>query len=219
MQKQSLKLVKIPFQKIRAHYLSTVLSVPNWDFRLFSFGFLSNYSLNLQTAREKLNTKYMRRVFTFISVLLLVQIAAFAQLPSVIVGTSNGGKIDTAKLLDGKTPLVISFWSVTCKPCIQELDAINEALEDWQEEADFKVIAVSTDDTRFSSKAKALAEGHGWDGFTVVYDVNSDFKRAMNVVFTPHSFVLSPDGTIVHSQTGYNPGAEEEILSALKKLQ
>ena len=148
-----------------------------------------------------------------------MQIAAFAQLPSVKVGTSNGGKIDTAKLLDGKTPLVISFWSVTCKPCIQELDAINEALEDWQEEADFKVIAVSTDDTRFSSKAKALAEGHGWDGFTVVYDVNSDFKRAMNVVFTPHSFVLSPDGTIVHSQTGYNPGAEEEILSALKELQ
>ena len=116
----------------------------------------------------------MRRDFTFISVLLLVQIAAFAQLPSVIVGTSNGGKIDTAKLLDGKTPLVISFWSVTCKPCIQELDAINEALEDWQEEADFKVIAVSTDDTRFSSKAKALAEGHGWDGFTVVYDVNRE---------------------------------------------
>ena len=161
----------------------------------------------------------MRRVFTFISVLLLVQIAAFAQLPSVIVGASNGGKIDTAKLLDGKTPLVISFWSVTCKPCIQELDAINEALEDWQEEADFKVIAVSTDDTRFSSKAKALADGHGWDGFTVVYDVNSDFKRAMNVVNTPQVFIISPEGKTVYSHTGYNPGSEEEILAKLKELK
>ena len=69
----------------------------------------------------------MRRIFTFISVLLLVQIAAFAQLPSVMVGTSNGGKLDTAKLLDGKTPLVISFWSVTCKPCIQELGSLTLA--------------------------------------------------------------------------------------------
>ena len=204
---------------IRAHCVSTVSSVPNRDFRLFSFGFLSNNSLNLQTARGKLNTKYMRRVFTFISALLLVQIAAFAQLPSVMVGTSNGGKIDTAKLLDGKTPLVISFWSVTCKPCIQELDAINEALEDWQAEADFKVIAVSTDDTRFSSKAKALAEGHSWDGFTVVYDVNSDFKRAMNVVNTPQVFIISPEGKTVYSHTGYNPGSEEEILAKLKELK
>ena len=40
----------------------------------------------------------------------------------------------------------------------------------------------------------------------------------MNVVFTPQTFVLSPDGKIVHSQTGYNTGSEEEIFKALKKL-
>ena len=80
-------------------------------------------------------------------------------------------------------------------------------------------IAVSTDDTRFSSKAKALAEGHGWDGFTVVYDVNSDFKRAMNVVNTPQVFIISPEGKTVYSHTGYNPGSEEEILAKLKELK
>ena len=160
----------------------------------------------------------MRRVFTFISVLLLVQIAAFAQLPSVMVGTSNGGKIDTAKLLDGKTPLVISFWSVTCKPCIQELDAINEALEDWQEEADFKIVAVSTDDTRFAAKARAFTEAHGWDAFTLLFDINGDFKRAMNVNVNPQVFIVSTEGKVVWSHTGYTTGSEDEILGQLKKL-
>ena len=143
---------------------------------------------------------------------------AFAQLPSVTVEDAKGMKFDTEKIADGKTPAVISFWSVTCKPCIQELDAINDALEDWQSEADFRVVAVSTDDVRFLAKAKALADGHAWGEFTLLYDVNSDFKRAMNVVYTPQVFIVSADGKIVYSHSGYNPGSEEQILQELKKL-
>lgn len=157
----------------------------------------------------------------FVSVLflaVLLNFSALAQLPSVMVEDAKGNKFDTEKIADGKTPAVISFWSVTCKPCIQELDAINDALEDWQSEASFRVIAVSTDDARFLAKAKALADGHAWSDFTLLYDVNSDFKRAMNVVFTPQVFIVSPDGKIVYSHSGYNPGSEDEILQELKKL-
>ena len=161
----------------------------------------------------------MKRILFFFFCALLVQSVSFAQLPSVKLSLANNKKFDTKNLADGKTPVVISFWSISCDPCIQEIDALNEAYDDWQEEVPFKLVLVSTDDTRFTAQARAFAKTRGWSDFICLYDVNSDFKRAMNVVFTPHSFVLSPDGTIVHSQTGYNPGAEEEILSALKELQ
>ncbi|MDD6252705.1 MAG: peroxiredoxin family protein [Candidatus Cryptobacteroides sp.] len=154
-----------------------------------------------------------------IAVLLSVmQLTAFAQLPSVTVEDINGNRVNTKSIADGKTPAVILFWAVTCKPCIQELDAINEALDEWKDVADFRVIAISTDDTRFLAKAKALTEGHGWDGFTLLFDKNSDFKRAMNVVHTPQAFIVGPDGKIVYSHTGYNPGSEEKLLEELKKF-
>ena len=41
----------------------------------------------------------------------------------------------------------------------------------------------------------------------------------MNVVYTPQTFVISPEGKVIHSQTGYNPGAEEEIIKALRSLK
>lgn len=58
--------------------------------------------------------------------------------------------------------MIISFWATTCKPCIRELDAINELLPDWLEEAKFRVVAVSTDDSR--STAKRVRWRRGMDG-------------------------------------------------------
>ena len=84
----------------------------------------------------------MRRCI-FSVVLLFVSLAIFAQMPSVKVENEKGELINTTTLLDGKTPLIVSFWSTTCKPCIRELDAIHEVLPDWLEEANFKVVAVS----------------------------------------------------------------------------
>lgn len=151
--------------------------------------------------------------------LLFVCSLAMAQVPSVKVENSKGEPFNTAELVDGKTPMIISFWATTCKPCIKELDAINDAMPDWQEEANFRVVAVSTDDSRFLSQARALAEGHGWSDFTVIYDKNRDFMRAMNVTLTPQVFVVDKNGKIVYSHSGYTPGSEEELIRTIKKLQ
>ncbi len=152
-------------------------------------------------------------------VLLFVTMTAMAQVPSVNVENGKGEVINSSSLVDGETPMIISFWATTCKPCIRELDAINEAYPDWIEEADFRVVAVSTDDSRFSAQARALVEGHGWSDFTVVYDKNQALMRAMNVTLTPQVFVVDKNGKIVYSHTGYAPGNEEELFEAILKLQ
>lgn len=160
----------------------------------------------------------MKKFIFSLFFLVVFQVFSFAQVPSVKVSLANNKQYDTKNLVDGKTPVVISFWSISCKPCIQEIDAINEAFDDWQETVPFRLVLVSVDDTRFTAQAKAFAETRGWTDFTCLFDVNNDFKRAMNVVFTPQSFVLSPEGKIVHSQTGYTPGSEEEVFKALKQF-
>jgi peroxiredoxin len=149
---------------------------------------------------------------------LFITVAASAQVPSVKVENSKGESFDTAALLEEGTPMIISFWSTTCKPCIRELEAVYEALPDWQEEVDFRVVAVSTDDSRQLAKAKSFAEGRGWGSdFTLLFDKNQDFMRAMNVSVVPHVFVVDGKGKIVYSHTSYVPGNEVELFEAIKK--
>lgn len=150
----------------------------------------------------------------------LVSFVAAAQVPSVTVETVKGESFDTADLLEEGKPMIISFWSTSCKPCIHELDAIYDALPDWLEEVDFNVVAVSVDNSRLLSKAKSFTQGRGWgEDFILLFDKNEDFKRAMNVAMVPHVFVVDKKGKVVFSHTSYVQGGEVELLEALKKIK
>lgn len=153
-----------------------------------------------------------------LSIALITTVAAAAQIPSVTVENAKGEAFNTKVLLEEGTPMIVSFWSTSCKPCIRELDAVYDALPDWREEAGFRVVAVSTDDSRLMAKAKSLAEGHGWgEDFILLFDKNQDFMRAMNVSVVPHVFVVDGNGKIVYSHTSYVPGNELELFEAVKK--
>ena len=72
----------------------------------------------------------MKKIFflAVTAVLCAFGTVAAQQFPSVQIEDQEGGMVDTRTLIDGKTPVIISFWSTTCKPCIKELDAIVERL-------------------------------------------------------------------------------------------
>ena len=153
-----------------------------------------------------------------LSLALFVSAIAAAQVPSVTVENAKGEAVNTKSLLEEGTPMIVSFWSTSCKPCICELDAIYDVLPDWKEEADFRVVAVSTDDSRLLAKAKSFAQGRGWgEDYTLLFDKNQDFMRAMNVSVVPHVFVIDGKGKVVYSHTSYVPGNELELFEAVKK--
>ena len=143
--------------------------------------------------------------FAILILLLILPFVAKAQksLPSVEIKDIDGNIVNVQSILDEGVPVILSFWYTTCKPCLQELGAINDAYVDWSEEADFKVVAVSTDDSRSSAKVKPMINGRGWTDFTILLDENSDLKRAMNVQTQPTVFVLDKDGNVVYTQKIY----------------
>ena len=73
------------------------------------------------------------------------------------------------------------------------------------------------DDSRFSSRAKSMAQGYDWQ-FDCVFDKNQDLKRAMNVSLTPQTFIVDAAGNIVYSHSGYTPGSEQELLDKLIEI-
>jgi peroxiredoxin len=162
----------------------------------------------------------MKKSASILICLTLFCAASTAQnrLPDVQLKSISDKGVSSLDVLEDGVPVILSFWATYCKPCLQELGALSDAYDDWQEEVKFKVVAVSEDDARSSAKATALAGGSDWP-FMVLLDPNGDLKRAMNVSSIPSAFVIDAKGNIVYSHTGYTVGSESMLLDTIKSLQ
>lgn len=157
-----------------------------------------------------------------IAVLFLVGItsAAFAQkktLPDVAVQELSGKKVDIQDYAENGKVTVLSFWATWCVPCKKELDNIAEYYEDWQDDYDMELVAISVDNARSATKIKSVVDSKGWE-YDVLSDKNGDLKRALNFQAVPYTIVIDQEGNIVYRHDGYVEGDEFELEEVLKKL-
>ena len=155
-----------------------------------------------------------------ISLLLLVPTISFAQiknLPYVDVKKIDGSSFNFKNIDNNGNPIVISFWATWCKPCTKELNNIAELYEDWQDETNVKLVAVSIDDRRSQSKVAPYVNSSGWE-YEIYIDPNSDLKRAMGVSTVPQTFLLDKNKQIIWQHRGYVEGDEYELFDEILKL-
>jgi len=150
-----------------------------------------------------------------ISIVLLCASCLWATVPGVTLKDVDGKTVKTENLTQQGKPVIIAFFATWCKPCLRELEAIDELYEQWQEETGVEMYIVSIDQGQDTKKVKPLVDGLGWD-FHVLLDPNGEFKRAMNVQNVPHMFVIDSHGKTVYNHTGYTDGGEKEIRQYLK---
>lgn len=151
---------------------------------------------------------------------LTIGLTAFSQkleIPEVTLNDVNGKRVSSKTLDTGGKPVVISFWATWCKPCVKELSAIDEVYADWQDETGVKVIAISIDDARNSSKVAPFVNGRGWE-YDVYIDENSDLRRLLGVNNIPHTFLFDAQGKLVYQHNGYAQGDEELLYEMIEKL-
>ncbi len=166
----------------------------------------------------------MKNVITLLLLIFSISILSaqesdknLRQLPQVTVKNLSGHNINTAELSNDGKPMIISFWALWCKPCINELTTIADVYDEWTEETGVKLVAVSIDDARSTAKVAPTVNGKGWE-YEVLLDANGDFKRAMNVNMIPHTFLLNGQGEIVWQHTSFSEGSELELIEMVRKL-
>ncbi|MFC0604040.1 TlpA family protein disulfide reductase [Winogradskyella pulchriflava] len=155
--------------------------------------------------------KYFFLTITFLSFSLI-----YAQdIPDISLQDIEGNSISINELANSNDIKIFSFWATWCVPCINELDAIADVYEEWQEETNVELIAISTDDARTKKRVIPLINGKDWD-YQILIDDNQDFKRALNVNILPYVIVVK-NGKIIHTRTGYTPGSEDELYDIIKE--
>ena len=137
--------------------------------------------------------------------------------PAVAVKSISGQTVNTSTFSNDGKPMVIDFWATWCKPCIEELNAINEVYAEWQKETGVKVIIISLDDAKTMNRVAPFVNGRNWT-YENYIDPNGDFKRAMNVNMPPHTFVIDGKGNIVWQHVGFAEGNEDELYEIIKKV-
>ena len=151
---------------------------------------------------------------------LFISFSTYSQsrtLPSIKVGTLDGNSINIQEIENDGNPIVINFWATWCKPCKKELNNISEIYEEWQDETNVKLVAISIDDSRSMSKVGPYINASDWE-YDIFLDPNGELKRAMGVSSVPHTFLLNGKKEIVWQHRGYVDGDEDKLFSEIKKL-
>lgn len=136
------------------------------------------------------------------------------RLPVAKVQNLRGTAIKTSDIIADSGVYIVCFWATWCKPCIQELNTYADLYERWKVEYGVRIVAVSVDDARTVAKVAPYVKGRNWT-FDFILDVNSDFRRAMNVNNCPHTFLVK-NGAVIWQHPAFAPGDEEDLEQQLR---
>ncbi|MDD5411729.1 MAG: TlpA disulfide reductase family protein [Methylobacter sp.] len=134
--------------------------------------------------------------------------------PDVTFTTITGKKIDL-KDLSGK-PVMVTFWATDCPSCVKEIPHLIDLYTQYHAQG-FEMIAVAMyydppNHVVDMTKARQLP-------YDVALDLKSELAHAFgDVMFTPSTFLIAPDGSVALRKTGIFDLAEMKtrIESLLK---
>ncbi len=150
----------------------------------------------------------------------LIILTVLAMPTRALAGPSNIDDIPLAtatgdislKSLRGKV-VYLDFWASWCGPCRKSFPWMNEMHRKYSD-AGFVVLAVNVD-TKPRDAARFLEKNPA--DFTVAYDREGKLAASIGLKAMPSSYIIAPDGSIVHSHIGFMEKMISEYEKSIRK--
>jgi len=158
----------------------------------------------------------MRAILNTIAFVVLVSMS-FGQekaLPHLKLRDMQNQIHDLDKLVEGKITL-INFWATYCVPCRKEMKHLNRISKTYAGE-NVQVIGVSIDDSRTVGRVKTMAKSQRLN-YAILLDTDQKLYKNFNTSSMPFSILLDSSGQILWEHTGYVPGDEVKMESAIQE--
>ncbi len=138
----------------------------------------------------------------------------------ISIRNGQSDTLNTATVFENNgKPTILLFWLTTCGPCRMEMAAISKKYDQWKNEADFNLYAISIDWPKNAQQFLNRVEQSNWP-FPAYHDFNREFGKIMPGALNglPQTFVLNEKGEIVHHKRKYRPGDEDALFGLVKEM-
>jgi peroxiredoxin len=109
----------------------------------------------------------------------------------------------------GQRIVLLDFWSLTCRPCLEERAALAEFYQRWQPHGLAMVAVAMPYDPPLAVRE---FEAKNPSPYPIALDVQGELARAFRVETIPLAVLLAPDGRILYRQAGRLDRARLEHL-------
>lgn len=151
----------------------------------------------------------MKSILTILFVAICLNSFGQTELPNLSLKNLDGTEVNLQDISKDNQVAIVSLWATWCVPCINELDAISEVWDQWKEEANVKLYAISVDDARSVRRVRPMINGKSWE-YEFLLDTNNDLRRILGAATVPLTMVVK-NNKILYRHSGYTPGAEDEL--------
>jgi peroxiredoxin len=130
--------------------------------------------------------------------LLWLAPAGLQQVPEITFTTLDGSKLSTADLRG--RPMLVNFWATTCPGCVKEMPELAELYRELHPKG-VEIIGVAMaydppNQVMALTRARAIP-------YPIALDIQNEAATAFGGIrLTPTSFLIAPDGRVVHQKIG-----------------
>lgn len=145
----------------------------------------------------------MRTIALTIIMILALGLLSAELMPDFRLPDINGENVELKSLL-GKGPVIVDFWADYCRPCKVAMPYLQELKDKYE---DLTVVLISMDAPKTQARAQNYLRGKEYD-FISLFDPEKSLSKRLNVSNPPYTLILNPEGEIIYTHNGFEPGTE-----------
>lgn len=136
-------------------------------------------------------------------------------MPGFVLENLDGDDVNCDDLLE-EGVIFLDFWALWCRPCLKELDFLDEFVDEYGEQG-FTVVAINIDTPEARDRVESYIQSKGY-GFEVLLDPDKDVYYDLDIPAIPYSVLIDPEGRIRAVHIGFQLGDEETLEEEIEAL-